>query len=81
MSFGRMNDKAHFSTRSSLSLRLAKHDEIQARNTPAQNKTNDIINRDPCVLQQNEKIHALISLSYDFKNMIIPLEIANNGNP
>ena len=35
-------------------------------------KTNDIINRNPCALQQNEKIHALISLSSDFMIMIIP---------
>ena len=66
--------------------RLAKHDGIQVRNTQhrpnaSRIKTNDIINRDLCVLQQNEKIHALISLSYDFINMIIPLESASNGNP
>ena len=32
--------------------RLAKHDGIQARNT-SRIKTSDVVNRDPCALQQN----------------------------
>ena len=44
-------------------------------------KSNDIIKRNPCARQKNEKIHVLISLSYDFMNMIVPLESTSNGNP
>ena len=54
---------------------------LQHRSTASRIKTNNIINRELCALQQNEKIHALISLSYDFMNMKIPLDSASNGNP
>ena len=56
---------------------------LQHRPNASKIKTNDIINRTPCALQQNEKIYALVSLSYDFMkfNKIIPLENASNGNP